>query len=160
MSDVTKTYALWRRLRRLPRPIGTRVFSVAAALMAPYFRTVLPHVRVLEPGRCIVTAPKWWGVQNHIGTFHAIAACNLAEAAMGMLMEATVPTSHRWIPKAMHTQYLSKAKTGLTAHAELAEPIDFADITEGTEVVVAIRILNKDNEEVVHCDITTWVTPA
>ncbi len=27
------------------------------------------------------------------GTFHAIAACNLAEAAMGMLSEATVPST-------------------------------------------------------------------
>jgi Domain of unknown function (DUF4442) len=33
-------------------------------------------------------------------TVHAIASCNAAEVAMGMLMEATVPRSHRWIPKA------------------------------------------------------------
>jgi hypothetical protein len=44
-------------------------------------------------------------VYNHLHTVHAIASCNAAEIAMGMLMKATVPTSHRWIPKAMNVQY-------------------------------------------------------
>jgi hypothetical protein len=74
-----------------------------------------------------VTAPKWWGVHNHIGTFHAIAACNLAEIAMGMLAEATVPASHRWLPKGMTVEYVAKAETGLRAVAELPEIPDFGD---------------------------------
>ena len=48
---------------------------------------------------------------------------------MGMLMEATVPTSHRWIPKAMNVAYLEKATTSLRAQARL-EPPDFGSITE------------------------------
>ena len=40
---------------------------------------------------------------------------NAAEIAMGMLMEATVPTSHRWIPKAMTVHYLEKATTSSRA---------------------------------------------
>jgi Domain of unknown function (DUF4442) len=47
----------------------------------------------------------WFYVYNHLHTVHAIASCNSAEVAMGMLMEATVPRSHRWIPKAMTVQY-------------------------------------------------------
>jgi hypothetical protein len=43
-------------------------------------------------------------VYNHLGAVHAIASCNAAEVAMGMLMEATVPRSHRWIPKAYKDQ--------------------------------------------------------
>jgi len=43
---------------------------------------------------------------------------------MGMLMEATVPTTHRWIPKAMNVQYLAKATTSLRAFARL-DPPDF-----------------------------------
>jgi hypothetical protein len=53
--------------------------------------------------------PNWIFVHNHLHTVHAIASCNAAEMAMGMLMEATVPTTHRWIPKAMTVQYLQKA---------------------------------------------------
>lgn len=159
-GGITRTYALWKRLSPLPRPIRTRVFSVAAALMAPYFRTVLPHVRVLEPGRCIVTAPKWWGVQNHIGTFHAIAACNLAEVAIGMLAEASVPTTHRWIPKAMEARYLAKTTGGLTATAVLDPLPDWAGITSGVDVVVPVSLVDAAGVESVHCDITVWITPA
>jgi Domain of unknown function (DUF4442) len=91
---------------------------------------------------------------------HAIASCNAAEIAMGMLMEATVPTSHRWIPKAMSVQYLATATTGLRAQARL-EPIpDFDGITEGVELVVPVSVVDKSGTEVVHADITTWVTPA
>jgi hypothetical protein len=48
---------------------------------------------------------EWFFVYNHLHTVHAIASCNAAEIAMGMMMEATVPTSHRWIPKAMTVRY-------------------------------------------------------
>jgi hypothetical protein len=73
-------------------------------------------------------------VYNHLHTVHAIASCNAAEIAMGMLMEATVPTSHRWIPKAMTVQYHQKATTSLRAQARL-DPPDFESITDGTEIV-------------------------
>lgn len=78
---------------------------------------------------------------------------------MGMLMEATVPRTHRWIPKAMTVAYLAKATTSLRATARL-DPPDFATISEGAEVVVPVSITDKSGAEVVHADITTWVTPA
>ena len=81
----------------------------------PYFASIVPHVVRMEPGFAEVTVPKWFFVHNHLHTVHAIASCNAAEIAMGMLMEATVPTSHRWIPKAMTVQYLEKATTSLRA---------------------------------------------
>ena len=70
---------------------------------------------------------------------HSIASCNAAEIAMGMLMEATVPTSHRWIPKAMTVQYLEKATTSLRAGAAL-QPPDFASITEGVEMTIPVSV--------------------
>ena len=77
---------------------------------------------------------------------------------MGMLMEATVPTTHRWIPKAMNVQYIAKAASSLRAQARL-DPPDFATITEGVELVVGVQVLDRDGVEVVHADITCWVTP-
>ncbi len=152
------TYALRKRLPR--NAFGNALFSAGMIAKVPYFGTILPLVKEMEPGYCKVTAPNWFGVHNHIGTFHAIAACNLAESAMGMLMEATTPTSHRWIPKAMNTRYLAKAQTRLTAEARLAEPIDWDQVGEGREVVVTVEVRDTSGDEVVHCDITTWVTPA
>lgn len=148
------TYAMWQRLADIPG--GRRLFSAALCLRVPYFRTVLPAVRELRPGRCEVTAPKWWGVRNHIGTFHAIAACNLAEIAMGMLAEATVPATHRWLPKAMTVHYVAKAETSLTAVAELARLPEFGD--SGTELDVPVTISDTSGTPVVTATITVWVT--
>jgi len=79
--------------------------------------------------------------------------------AMGMLSEATVPTTHRWIPKAMNVQYLAKADSGLRAVAGLPEIPDFSEITEGRNLIVPVAVYDKSGLEVVHADITTWVTP-
>src|ERR1700682_2658851 len=122
----------------------------------PYFASIVPHVVRMEPGFAEV---KWFFVYNHLHTVHAIASCNAAEIAMGMLMEATVPTSHCWIPKAMNVQYLQKATTGLRAQARL-EPPDFDSITDGVELVVPVGVVDRAGTEVVHADITCWVTPA
>ncbi|TQF68820.1 DUF4442 domain-containing protein [Rhodococcus spelaei] len=157
MATQTPTYRSWLRLPS--NRLGSTLFSAGMCLRVPYFATVLPRVTELAPGRCEVRSPKWWGVHNHIGTFHAIAACNLAETAMGMLAEATVPTTHRWIPKSMTTQYLAKADTGLRAVAQLPQLPSFDDITGGTELVVPVAIYDRAGTEVVHADITIWVTP-
>jgi hypothetical protein len=85
---------------------------VAAMARVPYFASVMPHVVRMEPGLAEVRIPKWVMVYNHLGTVHAIASCNAAEVAMGMLMEATVPRSHRWIPK----DYKDQARPGEGHH--------------------------------------------
>jgi len=157
MTSPRGTYQLWKTMSGWPG--GTRVFSAAAMLRVPYFASIVPHVRRMEPGFAEVTVPKWFYVYNHLGTVHAIASCNAAELTMGMLMEATVPPSHRWIPKAMTVQYLQKATTSLRARAHIDLP-DFTAITEGVDLVVPVSVFDQGGIEVVHADITTWVTPA
>jgi acyl-coenzyme A thioesterase PaaI-like protein len=157
MTGPSSTYKAWKSLSG--RPGGSRLFSAAAVARVPYFASILPHVVRMEPGFAEVKVPKWFFVHNHLHTVHAIASCNAAEMAMGMLMEATVPRSHRWIPKAMTVQYLAKATTSLHAHARL-DPPDFSEITEGIEVVVPVRVTDRNGTEVVHADITTWITRA
>lgn len=153
--STTTTYRMWQRLDAVPT--GSRLFSLAAMARVPYFTSVLPHVRRMEPGLAEVDVPNWFGVHNHLRTVHAIASCNAAEMAMGMLMEATVPTTHRWIPKAMTVQYLQKATTSLRATARIAVP-DFAALTDGVDLIVPVSVTDRDGIEVVHADITTWVT--
>ncbi|GIZ98055.1 hypothetical protein TTY48_26670 [Tsukamurella sp. TY48] len=157
MTDTTGTYKLWRKLS--DKPLGKLAFSAGASLKAPYFASVTPYVSELEYGHAVVKGPKWWFVQNHIGTFHAIAACNLAEVGMGMVMEASTPSTHRWLPKSMKVDYLAKAESSLTATATFLEPVDWDAITAGQDVVVDIAIRDNKGTEVVHAQITTWVTP-
>lgn len=154
---ATATHRLWTKATALP--LGSRLFTAAVCLKAPFFRTSLPHVVEMAPGRCVVTGPLWWGNKNHIGTFHVIAACNLAELAMGMLAEATVPSTHRWIPVGMTTSYPAKAAGGLTVTAELREIPDFTAITTGTDIEVPIRFVDEAGAEPITATITIRVSP-
>jgi hypothetical protein len=54
------TYRAWKQLSG--RPGGSRLFSVAAVARVPYFASVLPHVRSMEPGFAEVDVPKWFFV--------------------------------------------------------------------------------------------------
>jgi hypothetical protein len=55
---------------------------------------------------------------------------------------------------------LEKATTSLRARAHL-EPPAFTQITDGSdgfELVVPVTVTDRSGTEVVHADITTWVT--
>lgn len=153
----TSTYRLWKKATRLP--LGSRLFSAAVSLKAPYFRTALPHVLELRPGRCVVRGPDWWGNRNHIGTFHVIAACNLAEMAMGVLAEASVPATHRWIPVGMDVRYPAKSTGGMTVTAEWTELPDFDAITSGIDIPVPLTFVDDAGVEPVVGTITIRVSP-
>ena len=127
-------------------------------LRAPYFLTAAPLITALEPGRSEVRMADWWLVHNHLGTVHAIASCNLAEYAMGVLAEATVPSSHRWIPCGMTVEYRAKASGTLRAVASFADGVPaFGPDREDADVAVAIR--DAAGREVVHTTIAIRVSP-
>ena len=156
VAAETGTYGLWKKSTRLP--FGSRLFSAVVSLKAPYFRTAFPHVVELRPGRCVVHGPDWWGNRNHIGTFHVIAACNLAEMAMGMLAEASVPATHRWIPVGMNVRYPAKSTGSLTVTAEWEQMPDFASITSGQDIEVPLTFVDDAGVEPVVGSITIRVS--
>lgn len=151
---MTQTLDLYRRLAG--RPGGRLAFSAAFGLKAPYFRTVRPMVRTVEAHRAEVVVAKRWGVQNHLGTVHAIAVCNGLEAAMGLLAEATTPATHRWIPKGMTVAYLAKSTTDLLCVAE-TDPSDW-DVDGSGDVPVRVRAVRTDGVVVVEGTITIYVS--
>jgi hypothetical protein len=73
-------------------------------------------------------------------------------------MEASLPGSHRWIPKGMTVGYLAKAETDLRAVATVEDLSGLAD-DESREVVVPVDVLDAGGRTVVHADITMWVSP-
>ena len=129
--------------------VGRWAFSQAVIARAPYFGSIAPRIEQLEPGYARVSMKKRRGVQNHIGTVHAIAMCNMAELAMGTCVEASLHPSLRWIPAGMEVDYLKRATTDLVAECRLEDwqrwevgdvvvPVSITD-THGT-VVCAARI--------------------
>lgn len=95
MAKGNRVLKLWRMLSS--KPAGRWTFTRAICLKTPYFASIHPAFEALEPEFARVSMKKRRSVTNHIGTVHAIAICNMAEMAGGLMAEVTVPTSHRWI---------------------------------------------------------------
>ncbi|MEQ6903175.1 hotdog fold domain-containing protein [Nocardioides sp. YIM 152588] len=155
MSQVLN---LWKTATGLPLvgpSLGKRAFSFAFARKAPYFATIRPRFTVVEPNHVELVIPKRRGVQNHIGTVHAIALCNGLESAMGALAEVTIPADKRWIPKGMEVSYTAKATSDITCIAE-TEQAQW-DAAEG-DLPVPVRGVREDGTVVIEGVINLWVT--
>jgi acyl-coenzyme A thioesterase PaaI-like protein len=146
--------AIYRRMAGLPG--GKTVFTKAVCVKAPYFGSIDPVITALKPGHCEVSVKDHRGVHNHLGTVHAIAMCNMAELAGGMMTEVTIPPSARWIPKGMTVEYLAKARTDLRAIARLDEVPAFDD---ALDLPVEVNILDSHDTAVMRAVITMRVSP-
>lgn len=135
-------------------PGGRKIFSYLVALKAPYFRTITPFLLELSETRCVATMKKRWKVQNHIGTVHAIAICNLCEFAFGVLMEAGLTRSLRWLPRGMNVRYLKKADSDLRVVCDFPA---LATLAPGDHDV-PVAVYNDKNEVVVDGHITVYIT--
>lgn len=156
---MSQVLSLWRTANGLPvvGPIlGRRVFSLAFSQKAPYFATIRPRFTELRPNYAELVIPKRRGVQNHIGTVHAIALCNGLEAAMGALAEATIPAGKRWIPKGMDIAYTAKATSDITCSAE-TDPEQWT--SANPDLPVRVKGVRTDGTVVIEGVIRLWVTP-
>lgn len=139
---------MYNKVSRLPA--GHWLFSKAVCLVAPYFNSIKPRFDELRPNYCQVSIKKRRSVQNHIGTVHAIAMCNMAELAGGTMTDASVPKKARWIPAGMSVKYVKKAKTNLTAIADGSG----LDWSVNGDVVVPVVVKDTHGEIVFTADIT------
>ena len=147
--------ALYRRITRWPA--GHWLFSRGVCWQAPYFASIAPRIGVLEPGRCEATIRHRRKVTNHLGTVHAIALCNLAEFAGGLVTDATIPASMRWIPKGMQVEYLGKANG--TMHAVATLDIPAVESATGYELPVTVVVTDPQQAPVFRARIAMWVSP-
>ena len=154
MPNATNALATWRILKG--SAFGRWLFARVICLQAPYFATIRPRIDRLEPGACEARMRKRRAVLNHVGSVHAIALCNLAELAAGLVTDVSIPITHRWIPKAMTVEYLRKATTSVRAVAAYptveagAEPLD---------VTVPVEVTGEDGELVFRAQVTMRVSP-
>lgn len=152
--EASTALRAWQSLARWPG--GRWLFTRAVCFRAPYFAGIRPAVVELRPGHCEVRMRKRRAVTNHLGTVHAIAMCNMAELAGGLAMDAALPGTHRWIPRAMSVEYLRKATTHLRAVAEVP-PVQLA--AAAADVPVAVEVTDAAGERVFRAVITMRVTP-
>ena len=142
-----KTLKLYQSLTHLP--LGKVIFSKMVCFLTPYFSSIKPSIKELKMNRCVVFMKKRRAVTNHLKTVHAIAMCNMAELAGGLMTEVSLPKNKRWIPSGMTVKYLKKATTNLTAIADGNE-LDWN--TDG-EIQVPVSITDDNNELVFSAEI-------
>jgi len=152
---MSQIKSLYDALSRVP-VLGPHLFSVGFAQKAPYFATIRPHFVELRENYAAVRIRKRRGVQNHLGTVHAIALCNGLEAAMGALAEATVPAGKRWIPKGMEVRYTAKADADVLCIAE-TDPEQWT--SDDPDLPVRVWGVKPDGTVVIEGEIRLWVTP-
>lgn len=153
LQDRISVLDVYARMQKLPR--GRQLFTRLFQRMAPYFRTIPATVESVAPGEASVSMRDTRAVRNHLGTVHAIALCNLAEMVMGLVAEASVPKSHRWIPKGMQVEYLAKARGRMHARAALAMPAEWPD---GETLSVPVDVHDPDGQLVFRASIDLWIT--
>ena len=151
---MSKVLDLYKTAHKVP-VVGDRVFDFAFSQVAPYFWTIRPRFTVIEPNHAEVVIKKRRGVQNHIGTVHAIALCNGLEAAMGVLAEATIPANKRWIPKGMEISYTAKATSDITCIAE-TDPEQWT--SDDPDLHVRVKGVRTDGTTVIEGVIKLHVT--
>lgn len=158
-SKTPSVLALYRRLQRWSP--GGWLFTRLICFKAPYFASIHPRITALEPGLCRASFKQRRAVHNHIGTVHAIALCNLAELTAGLVSEASLPTSMRWIPRGMSVDYQAKARGLMTAEARPAIPAVVPAVESGQacELPVEVTVTDQAGTEVFRANVRMWVSP-
>lgn len=133
--------------------VGSSAFTNMVCQMAPYFSTISPEISELRPTYAVVTVPFRKEITNHLSSVHAIALCNAAELAGGMMTDASVPEGAKWIPKGMTVEYLAKAKSNIRAVAD-GSTIDWS---KAGEKVVPVDIFDEGDVKVFTAQITMAV---
>lgn len=154
MSANSSAFRLWLKLGGFA--FGRWLFSKIVCFKAPYFSTVAPTILTLEKNLCIGSINQKRSIQNHIGSVHAIALCNLAELCGGLMTDVSVPSGMRWIPKEMDVKYIQKAFGRITARATPTN--EFYASSEGYETAVTVSLMNSESTEVASATIKMWVS--
>jgi acyl-coenzyme A thioesterase PaaI-like protein len=131
-------------------PAGRKLFSLAICQTAPYFSSIHPTIEELKPNYVRVFMKKRRSVENHLKTVHAIAMCNMAELAGGLMTDVSIPKGTRWIPSGMTVSYVKKATTDLVAVAN-GDKVDWS--THG-DIVVPVVVTDTQNNVVFTAHIT------
>ena len=139
------------------KPFGHWLFSRMVCFKALYFGSIRPRMIVLEPNRAEATIAHRRSVTNHLGTVHAIALCNLAEFTGGLMTDASIPASMRWIPKGMTVEYLKKAVG--TQRGVATPEFPPREAAEGYELPVNVVVTDPQGDAVFKARISMWVSP-
>tara|TARA_B100001094_G_C18008745_1_gene709028 strand:- start:456 stop:941 length:486 start_codon:yes stop_codon:yes gene_type:complete len=154
MGDKNRVLSIYEGLEKVP--FGRKLFTLGICVKSPYFLSIRPKVLSLEAGRMQAEISQRFGIQNHIGSIHALAMGNLVEFVAGVMMEATVPVHMRWIPKGLTMTYNKVAKGKILAEAL----VDVPEVWENKfDLQVRVRLTDVGGLEVVTACVPMYISP-
>ncbi|RJP76276.1 MAG: DUF4442 domain-containing protein [Desulfobacteraceae bacterium] len=149
MNRVLSVYDACNRF-----PFGKHLFTWLICFKAPYFHSIRPVFTRLEPGFGEIFMKNRRRVRNHINSVHAIAMCNMCELVGGTVLECSIPSHLRWIPKEMRVEYRKVAGTDLTASCRLGE----TDWQDAMELPLVVEVNDANGVLVLRATITMHVS--
>ncbi len=131
-------------------PAGARatILSKAFGKVVPYVGTTGIYYESVEPNQVIVSLDNNKGVQNHIGSIHAVAITLLAETATGFILGLNLPADRVLLIKSYAVNFYRPIKKGqMAAIATLSDEqrLDILNTPKG-EMVIPCIIEDRDSD--------------
>lgn len=152
-SPGAKLLKAWRALS--PLPGGRWMFTQLVKWMIPYTGSVSPRVEILEPGYARISITQRRGLEQHLGSIHAIALMNVAEFASGAAMTTALPAGYRGIVTKMSIEYFKKARGTVTAESRPTLP----DLTKEGEYDFTSEITDQKGDLVARATVRWKLGP-
>ncbi len=143
----------WDRLQGLPG--GSRIFSRAIGLAAPYTGNIRAHVVELRPGFARVEMRDRPALRNHLRSVHAVALANLAELTGNVALAYSLPDDGRFIVAGMDLKYVKKARGTITGTSDCPVPSS----SEKADFDVPVVLRDSDGNIVVEAVLHSRVGP-
>ena len=99
----------------LPKSTQSFVLTKAFSKIVPYVGTTGIVYEEVTPNKLVVSLDNKKGVQNHIGTVHAVAVTLLAETATGFILGINLPSDRILLVKSYEVNFYRPIKEGQIA---------------------------------------------
>ena len=132
----------------LPSGARSTILSKAFGKVVPYVGTTGVYYETVEPNQVIVSLKNDKGVQNHIGSIHAVAVTLLAETATGFILGLNLPTDRMLLIKSYSVNFYRPLKKGqVAAVATLSDEqrLEILNTPKG-EMVIPCVINDRESE--------------
>lgn len=154
MDEVARLRAAWRRLA--PLPGGRWLFSRLLGFVVPYTGSIGATVESFDPGHVTMSLRDRRAVRQHLGSVHAIALANLAEATSGLAMLTAAGPEVRGIVTRFAIDYRKKARGRLLAESRATPP---NPVTAPIDADVTATIVDAAGDVVAVATVTWRLAP-
>ena len=104
-----------KAVQLLPKSTQSFVLTKAFSKIVPYVGTTGIVYEEVSPNKLVVSLENKKGVQNHIGSVHAVAVTLLAETATGFVLAMNLPSDRILLVKSYEVNFYRPVKKGQIA---------------------------------------------